>query len=284
MASLAPDEETSLLVPPAERVSAPEGSDEPVSSRGSACRHRTFRLAGPGPLGSVPHLRWLALGIAVVVGVALFIVAATGKPAHRSGLPWASGVYARTARRPEPRPSPPGAVVRWTSWTPGPPGPRGRKSTIRPGSISGGRISRTRWPSGCRCCRRTFRESHFKHVPTERMTRTGTSSAQSFRPTVWALDHSAGLGVQRQLVCLAGYRPRHVGALLAADRHLRALYRPGPAMGLGRQPRGVWRAGRPGPRVSGKRLREHDRDRQLRLWPSATTAAGWQVSSTAPRA
>ena len=29
-----------------------------------------------------------------MVGVALFIVAATGKPAHRSGLPWASGVYA----------------------------------------------------------------------------------------------------------------------------------------------------------------------------------------------
>ena len=260
----APDEETSLLVPPAEQVSAPEGSDEPMSSRSSAGRHRTFRLAVPGPLGSVPHLRWLALGIAVVVGVALFMVAATGKPAHRSGLPWASGVY--------PLDGTSAGAAAFAAW-------RGRQLDVVDAwsaRATWAQIDDPTW-----LYQRWQGEPYTMAfgVPMLPENVSGVSlqaCADGAYDAYWrefgtvissyglgALDHSAGLGVQRQLVCMAGDQPRHVGALLAADRHLRTHYRPEPAVGLGRQPRGVGWAGQSGPRVSGQRLREHDRGRQL---------------------
>ena len=78
------------------------------------------------------------------------------------------------------------------------------------------------------------------------------------------LDHQAGLGIQRELVHLAGQQPRDLGEVLAADRHLGTGHRAGPAMGLERQPRRVSRAGRSHPRLPRRRLREHDRGRQLR--------------------
>ena len=264
MASLAPDEETSLLVPPAERVSAPEGSDEPVSSRGSAGRHRTFRLAGPGPLGSVPHLRWLALGIAVVVGVALFIVAATGKPAHRSGLPWASGVYALDG-------TPAGAAA-FAAW-------RGRQLDVVDAwsaRATWAQIDDPTW------LYQRWQDKPYTMafgVPMLPENVSGVSLQACADGAYDAYWHEFGTvissyGLGRSIIRLGwefngnwyawqATNPVDVGALLAADRHLRTHHRPGPAVGLGRQPRGVGWAGQPGPRVSGQRLREHDRDRQL---------------------
>ena len=88
-----PDEHMGFPVAPGELVGDPQEPDEPVSSPSSARRHRTIGLARPGPLRSARRLRWLALAIAVVAVATISIVAVTGKPAHRSGLPWASGVY-----------------------------------------------------------------------------------------------------------------------------------------------------------------------------------------------
>lgn len=64
----------------------------PPGEPDSGGHRRKSRAPKPGLLGSVPRLGWLALCIVVVVVLALFI-AQLGKPAHRSGLPWASGVY-----------------------------------------------------------------------------------------------------------------------------------------------------------------------------------------------
>jgi hypothetical protein len=98
-----PGEPTVAAVPPHDEMELPASTDELaavseepselVSPYRSAGRHRTLALARPGPLRSVRRLRWLALVIAVLAGAAISIVAATGKPAHRSGLAWASGVY-----------------------------------------------------------------------------------------------------------------------------------------------------------------------------------------------
>jgi hypothetical protein len=69
---------------------SPAPPREPVNSPSSGGRRRMPRQ--PRPLWSVHHLGWLALGLVAVVVVAL-VIALTGKPGNRSGLPWASGVY-----------------------------------------------------------------------------------------------------------------------------------------------------------------------------------------------
>jgi hypothetical protein len=86
------DDDLGFPVSPRESARAPQASDELVSPPNSARRRRTFVLFVPGPLRSVPRIRWLTLGIAIAAGLALFI-ATTGKPANRSGLSWPSGVY-----------------------------------------------------------------------------------------------------------------------------------------------------------------------------------------------
>lgn len=75
-----PDEPVSLLEPSAEPVRLAD-SDRWVP--GVSWRRR---------LGPLPVRAWLALAVAVAVGLGVF-VAESGAPAHRSGLPWASGVY-----------------------------------------------------------------------------------------------------------------------------------------------------------------------------------------------
>jgi Glycosyl hydrolase family 26 len=87
------DDEMRLPASPGEPVGIPEEPAELLSTPSSAGRHRTIGLAQPRRRRSARRLRWLALGIAVVAGTAVSIVALTGQPAHRSGLPWASGVY-----------------------------------------------------------------------------------------------------------------------------------------------------------------------------------------------
>jgi Glycosyl hydrolase family 26 len=88
-----PDENLGFPASPAELVGVPEETGELASSPSSLRRHRITGPEQPGSPRPVRHLRWLALGMAVVAGAAIAIVAVTGQPAHRSGLPWASGVY-----------------------------------------------------------------------------------------------------------------------------------------------------------------------------------------------
>jgi hypothetical protein len=77
-----PDEPVSLLEPPAERAgSSASGRRAP----GWSWRRR---------LGPLPVLAWLALVVAGSAALGVF-VAESGGPANRSGLPWASGVYAQ---------------------------------------------------------------------------------------------------------------------------------------------------------------------------------------------
>ncbi len=67
----------------------PAPSGEAVSSG----RRSTPRPPRFGPLGSVPRLGWLAIGAVAVVVLAVVVITQMGRSPNRSGLPWASGVY-----------------------------------------------------------------------------------------------------------------------------------------------------------------------------------------------
>ena len=71
---------------------APAPPHEPVSFA-SPGRRRTLRRPPSGSPGPAPRLRWLATAVVAMVILAVVIITQMGGSSNRSGLPWASGVY-----------------------------------------------------------------------------------------------------------------------------------------------------------------------------------------------